>query len=149
MSAEKQTSSHRIVVSLLQNQCLTLFHHMPCNIFYYPKKSIVVLIKYNMISFGAPYPKKKVHYVNWDTLTLLKVQGSLGLHKAYDKNITLPTNLSWRIFSQHNCQWAQTLINKHSLKNCPSTHSFIWENVLKGGKFVVMQLLGLLYRGIT
>lgn len=82
---------------------------------------------------GYQFEKKKLHYANWNTVASPKSKGGLGLLKAEDKNLSLPFNLSWRLFSVPTTLWDSTLIQRYGSSRAHARSSFIWNNILIGG----------------
>ncbi|XP_070010645.1 uncharacterized protein [Nicotiana sylvestris] len=82
--------------------------------------------------WGTTTTKRKLHLVNWKTITKPKRQGGLGLVKTFTKNLTMLTCLAWRFFINPPSLWDNTLITQYSSKKNPSNSSFIWKNILKG-----------------
>lgn len=46
--------------------------------------------------WGSSSDKKKLHLINWETLTKPKDEGGLGLQKSEVKNKALLASLAWR-----------------------------------------------------
>lgn len=57
--------------------------------------------------------KRKLHLVNWETLTGPKAQGGLGIQNADHKNKAMLTKLAWRTITNDNCLWARLLKRKY------------------------------------
>ncbi|KAG5625231.1 hypothetical protein H5410_010449 [Solanum commersonii] len=75
--------------------------------------------------WGSTTLKRKLHYINWDTVTLPKHKGGLGLSKAQDKNLFIVASLSWRLLTNPHSMLARTLINKYGSRSSTSSTSFI------------------------
>lgn len=74
---------------------------------------------------------KKLHLINWKTITSTKNLGGLGLNNANSENTALLSGLTSRILSNPTTPWASILINKYS-NSRSKNHSFIWKGILKG-----------------
>lgn len=74
---------------------------------------------------GDTKNKKKLHFLNWNTLSRDKAIGGLGLRKAKSKNYALLNSLAWCLFNKPNALWSTVLINKYVASKY-SHHSFVW-----------------------
>lgn len=80
--------------------------------------------------------KKKMHLLNWDTITLPKSKGGLGIHKSSLRNKAILSGLAWRVFQGPNIYWKAVLKNKY--KNHPVSGprkacvSRTWRNIQEG-----------------
>lgn len=83
---------------------------------------------------------RRMHLINWSTVTLPKSQGGLGIPKALYRNVALLTSLSRRYFIPHkDSRWTRLLKFKY-LKidtfpvflNPKYHHYFIWKSIGKG-----------------
>ncbi|KAF3626028.1 hypothetical protein FXO38_29486 [Capsicum annuum] len=83
--------------------------------------------------WGSTTDKQKMHYVSLETCTLPRANGGLGLSTAKTKNRVLLTGLSWRLFTNPNALWTRALVSSYNYPNTCKT-SFIWKNILQGGK---------------
>ncbi|KAK7857681.1 putative ribonuclease h protein [Quercus suber] len=54
--------------------------------------------------------KRKLHLVNWQTVTLPKELGGLGLFQAKHRNLALLAKLCWRLANEPNTPWAKMII---------------------------------------
>ena len=63
--------------------------------------------------WGSFEHKKKMHWVNWDTITKPKKLGGLGLQSARGRNTALLTKLNWRLHNEKESQWAKVLRFKY------------------------------------
>ncbi|GAA0146308.1 hypothetical protein LIER_36287 [Lithospermum erythrorhizon] len=64
--------------------------------------------------------KKKLHLVNWDTVTKPTNRGGLGLRKARTYNITTMAKLNWRILKEPDTKWVQVIKSKYFNNGSPS-----------------------------
>lgn len=65
--------------------------------------------------WGSTPKKRRLHLVNWNTITLPKEHGGLGLHESKPRNLALPTKLNWRLFFEDSSPWEQVLKAKYLL----------------------------------
>lgn len=82
--------------------------------------------------WGPPI-RKKMHLVNWATVTRKKDQGGLGLHRFETRNKAILASLAWRMLQHPGKLWARILVNKHksSPYNGPMSRvvSRTWKNI--------------------
>lgn len=70
------------------------------------------MIKSNEIFFGVVLSvQRKIHYIKWDTVTLPKKDGGMGIHKSLDKNKVALTSLTWRLLNHPHTTWETLLKN--------------------------------------
>lgn len=72
--------------------------------------------------------------MKWDTLTLPKIQGGLGLRNANDMNTTCLMKLAWNLKPEEDKLWSKVLIGKYGRGTwasgdllCKPTDSYIWK----------------------
>lgn len=87
-------------------------HIMQCHKLSKKKNSLIDRTQRNFI-WGSTAEKLKPHLVNWHTLTDTKNYGGLGIVSTEYKNLTIHTNLAWRLFKNPHFLWARDLINKY------------------------------------
>ncbi|KAL0012862.1 hypothetical protein SO802_007970 [Lithocarpus litseifolius] len=63
--------------------------------------------------WGSNEEKKKMHMVNWQTVTQPKELGGLGLFQTRHRNQALLAKLCWRLASEQEALWARMLIAKY------------------------------------
>ena len=63
--------------------------------------------------WGSTEEKKKMHMVNWHTVTQPKELGGLGLFQTRHMNQALLEKLCWRLASEHEALWAWMLTAKY------------------------------------
>ncbi|XP_065639085.1 uncharacterized protein LOC136071559 [Quercus suber] len=63
--------------------------------------------------WGSSEHKKKMHWVNWDTVTKPKELGGLGIQSARGRNTALLAKLNWRFHIEKDSQWARVLRFKY------------------------------------
>ena len=56
--------------------------------------------------WGLMEEKRRMHMVNWNTVTLPKDLGGLGLHSMKDRNLAILAKLCWRLASDQGAPWA-------------------------------------------
>lgn len=106
-----------------------------------PKKTLLHIdrIQHNLLWGTTPH-KHKLHLLNWDTITLPKQMGGLGIQKLYPKNIALLVSLSWRYYNTKSTIWTIILQGKYHFSRNANTHvliaksndSYIWKSIFKG-----------------
>jgi hypothetical protein len=64
---------------------------------------------------GGKASHKKFHLLNWDTVTLPKKSGGLGIRDPEITNSAMVAKLLWRLVIGDNDQWKMALIKKYSL----------------------------------
>ena len=57
--------------------------------------------------------KRKIHLVNWNTVTLPIDQGGLGIHAARPRNLALLAKLDWKLSTGEKLLWAKVLRAKY------------------------------------
>ena len=67
--------------------------------------------------WGSTEEKRKMHMVNWRTVTLPKDLGGLGLHSMKDRNLAILAKLCWRLASANGTPWAAMLSAKYLTPN--------------------------------
>lgn len=86
--------------------------------------------------WGSTDEKRKMHLVNWVTVTSCKEQDGLGLKKCDTKNRSMLVGLAWMLLEHSRKLWAKTLLNKY--KNSPirgpvgRVVSRTWKNIPLG-----------------
>lgn len=77
---------------------------------------------------------RRLHLVNWDTLTLPKAQGGLGLRNLNDMNTACLMKLAWNLKPEENKLWGRVLIGKYGRgtwangePQCKASDSYIWK----------------------
>ena len=84
--------------------------------------------------------------MRWDTVTLSKELGGLGLHNMKDRNNALLAKLCWRLAYEQEAPWAKMLVAKYLSPNRISKAgrklpcSSIWKACKKGGPIYVKGL---------
>uniref|UniRef100_A0A7N2LEI8 Reverse transcriptase zinc-binding domain-containing protein n=1 Tax=Quercus lobata TaxID=97700 RepID=A0A7N2LEI8_QUELO len=63
--------------------------------------------------WGSTEEKRKLHLVNWHTVTMPKDWGGLGLFQMRHRNQALLAKLCWRIENENDAPWAQMLSKKY------------------------------------
>ena len=67
--------------------------------------------------WGSTEEKRKLDLVNWNTVTMPKDCGGLGLFQIRYRNQALLTKLCWRIADENDSSWAQMLSKKYLTPN--------------------------------
>lgn len=87
-----------------------------------------------------------MHLINWDTLTLPKKNGGLGIERAKIKNETILTGLAWTCHQHPGKLWSSILRNKYTnqdrtikkaISNTWKSLQLGWEYYIKASQWVV------------
>lgn len=88
--------------------------------------------------WGSSEGNRKTHLVNWDTVTLPKANGGLGIRRLEEMNHAFLAKLGWRILRDENSLWIQIVKAKYSAstKDCDLWQpkrgmSNAWKGILK------------------
>ena len=63
--------------------------------------------------WGSTPEKRKIHLVNWNTVTLPIDQGGLSIHVARPRILALLAKLDWKLSTSENLPWAKVLRAKY------------------------------------
>lgn len=63
---------------------------------------------------GSSDEKRKIHLINWVTVTMPKSQGGLGIHKSEGKNSALISSFNWRLMKNKSHLWVRILQKKYN-----------------------------------
>ena len=74
---------------------------------------------------GDSAKRRKIHHVNWDTVTRDKMEGGLGIRKMRETNRAILTKLSWRALHQKESLWVRVLSNKYKESEGYGRKSFV------------------------
>lgn len=80
--------------------------------------------------WGSTFISWKIYCINWDTVTLPKKYGGLGLRKATQENTALIVGLTWRLFTHPSSLLANFLTTEYVGRYSNTNYSFIWSNIL-------------------
>lgn len=84
---------------------------------------------------GTTIEKRKLHLINWDTITSKKENVVLGLQKSEIKNKAILARLHGELSKSHKL-WRKVLIYKYHMPNTNNksskTVSRTWNNIQKG-----------------
>ena len=79
-----------------------------------PKKILKGIDRVNRnFLWGSSNHTRKMHWVNWDTVTKPKNSSGLGLKSARGRNTALLAKLNWRFHTEKESQWAKVLRFKY------------------------------------
>ena len=67
--------------------------------------------------WGSTPEKRKMHLVNWDTVTWPKDHGGLGILETRPRNLALIAKLNWKLLYEDHSPWAQVLKAKYLSNN--------------------------------
>ncbi|OMP13682.1 hypothetical protein COLO4_01156 [Corchorus olitorius] len=98
------------------------------------KMSVSTLNELDRISrnfiWGSTNERRKLHYVNWETVTNSKENGGLGIKAAKHLNEAFMAKLSWEVIHNDAALWVQVLRNKYLMHNrSPSNQSGLWKGM--------------------
>lgn len=92
--------------------------------------------------WGSTIEKRKIHSVNWATITKFKNQGGIQICDTKFQNLSLISGLAWRfLMDTHNPPWkalvsvkymSDTTLHPFTLPHHRKSDSFIWKNILVG-----------------
>ncbi|GLT95486.1 hypothetical protein SLE2022_131660 [Rubroshorea leprosula] len=86
--------------------------------------------------WGSEPDSRKLHLVNWQTVTQPRVLGGLGIKSSKDANLAAMAKLNWRLYTEKNSLWVGLLRNKYNAlnpHNPPSNSgSPMWKAITKG-----------------
>ena len=103
--------------------------------------------------WGSSGEKRKIHLVNWHTITLPKDWGGLGLYQMRYRKQALLAKLCWRIANENESPWAQLLTKKYLTPSRLSEEgrnrpcSKIWAACKMGGPVYVRGLKWIMANG--
>ena len=67
----------------------------------------------NFIWGGNKSDVKKIHLINWQTVTKPKAQGGLGLKEMHKMNISFMAKLRWQLLTKKGSLWAMAHTGKY------------------------------------
>lgn len=85
--------------------------------------------------------KKRIHLVNWETVTRSKDFGGLGIKTTRENNIALMEKNCWDLIQGLDNLWVKVLTSKYLQRGSlfdhipPSITSPLWKGILKSFKF--------------
>ncbi|KAH0780378.1 hypothetical protein KY290_006805 [Solanum tuberosum] len=85
--------------------------------------------------WGTTDEKRKLHLLNWDTITNRKIMGGLGIQKSEIKNRVILSSLVWRVAQNPNRLWSKVLTSKYCKSNTSSNSIIVsrtWKNIQNG-----------------
>ncbi|KAH0672800.1 hypothetical protein KY290_025033 [Solanum tuberosum] len=85
--------------------------------------------------WGSSQRKKKIHYLNWKTITTPKQLGGLGLRDVISKNKAILSGLAWRMFTNPTSLWEKYLYHHNNFRKNRTHTSFTWKNAMIGWKY--------------
>ncbi|GLU11404.1 hypothetical protein SLE2022_281540 [Rubroshorea leprosula] len=101
--------------------------------------------------WGSDLLKRKIHMVAWDTVTLPKSLGGLGLKSAKEANLVAMAKLNWRLFSERDKLWCQIIASKYGIGTQPSSlprnGSPMLNNIRKGSELFQKGIKWVPYNG--
>ena len=63
--------------------------------------------------WGSTEEKRKLHLVNWNTVTLTRDRGGLGMVEMQSRNEAYLAKLCWRLANEQDAPWARVLMSKY------------------------------------
>ena len=122
-------------------------YYMQCHAL--PIKTCSAIGKLNRdFLWGFTQEKRKLHLVNWNTVTLPKQYGGLGIFQMRTRNEGLLAKLCWRIANNPKALWAKIFIKKYlssSFVGKKKNSSIIWAACKKGGPIFMQGLKWIIY----
>ncbi|GKV30099.1 hypothetical protein SLEP1_g38957 [Rubroshorea leprosula] len=101
--------------------------------------------------WGFDLLKRKIHMVAWDTVTLPKSLGGLGMKSAKEANLVAMAKLNWRLFSKRDKLWCQIIASKYGIGTQPSplprNGSPMLNNIRKGSELFQKGIKWVPYNG--
>ncbi|OMO53991.1 reverse transcriptase [Corchorus capsularis] len=96
-----------------------------------------VLIANEVVDFLKVVEKRKLHLVDWQTLTTPKSQGGLGISKLEVRNGALLTKWIWRFGNEKDSYWRSVVVARHNWPNdcifplleTSRKSSLVWKNI--------------------
>ena len=79
--------------------------------------------------WGDSAERRKIHHVNWDTMTRDKTE-------MRETNRAILVKLSWRALHQKESLWVRVLSNKYKESEGYGRKSFVWRSIEEGQKVV-------------
>lgn len=67
--------------------------------------------------WGEVEGERRCHLVNWETVTLSKDQGGLGIRRLREMNLAFLAKLGLRIMNDEECLWIKMMKNKYSIND--------------------------------
>ncbi|KAH0778498.1 hypothetical protein KY290_004925 [Solanum tuberosum] len=109
---------------------------MPSHVIQYIKMPAKITDTMNKIQrdfiWGTINEKRKIHLLNWDTITNNKNMGGLGIQKIEIKNRAILSSLAWRIIQNPDKLWSKVLMSKYHKPNTSSSYPVVsrtWKNI--------------------
>ena len=122
-------------------------YYMQCHAL--PIKTCSAIGKLNRdFLWGFTQEKRKLHLVNWNTVTLPKQYGGLSIFPMRTRNEGLLAKLCWRIANNPKALWAKIFIKKYlssSFVGKKKNSSIIWAACKKGGPIFMQGLKWIIY----
>lgn len=92
--------------------------------------------------WGQKKDKDKIHWVNWKSLGVPKMEGGMGFRNLHDFNIALLAKQSWRILHEPYALWVRVLKGRYFLDGKfleaqkGGRASWAWANILEGREVI-------------
>ena len=93
--------------------------------------------------WGGNAKQRKVHNVNWETVTKSKDCGGLGLRSMRQMNTAFMMKLGWRVLNEQESLWSRVLRSKYCKGRCDmemfqekTNVSNAWQGILSSVKFL-------------
>lgn len=64
--------------------------------------------------WGCNEGERKIHLVDWNTMTMPKERGGLGIRRTDDMNMAFMAKMGWRIEKEKDKLWVHVLSHKYN-----------------------------------
>ena len=98
--------------------------------------------------------KKRVHLINWETITRTKDQGGLGIKTLHGMNLAFMAKIGWRLITDKGSLWSQVIAGKYMRGEANITKltkkigtSNLWKGVTEAAHILSTGLRRKVYNG--
>lgn len=120
-------------VSLIKSVIETIPSHiMHCNLLPVSVSNKIDQLSKNFL-WGSSSNHKKIHAINWDTVTRPKALGGLGLRKTRNNNMVAMAKLNWKLSKRVDILWVRILKGRYRSTSARSSKpSTTWRGIKAG-----------------
>jgi len=93
--------------------------------------------------WGGNAEQRKIHHVNWATITKSKDYGGLGLRSMRQANTAFSMKLGWRVLTEKDSLWSRILRSKYCKGRCDmnmfqekTNVSNVWRGILDSANYL-------------